>query len=179
MINSQYKYRLVNKDKKPIGKEVFLTRKYTFRDASNNQYILDCDEISFENSRHNIVYVVKFFDKKHRLSSSKFNVLTNSNHAITVLSTCVHIMLSIYKNEDKNASFCFQGAKLDIEKNEVDTKRFRLYGLACNRVFSPLVFEHLKNKERSTYILLNKNINEKERVIVVSGIENLQIELGL
>lgn len=111
------------------------------------------------------LYVLKFFDKNHRLSDNKYSLLTSDGEASAIINTNIAIMFYFYK-KNPYASFSFMGAPStqEIEKNLLanhhagyNTKRFRLYRRIMSLFFNPARFLHVQNIKCSGYIIVNRD----------------------
>lgn len=102
----------------------------------------------------NNMYAVKFYLKSHSNSDRKYQLLTNTYEARTVINTCINIMLSVYDKNDK-ASFGFIGSNSDGESIS-NTKRYRVYSKIIATYFSDKLFMHIENIDRSVYMLINR-----------------------
>ena len=106
------------------------------------------------------VHVLKFYLKNHRLSHKKYNLLTNLHDPLSVIGTCVEIMLYFYA-KNPFASFAFIGANSLAEHTIKNTKRFRIYRRLMENSFSPFTFNHRTYEDKSAYVLLNKDNTEQ------------------
>jgi hypothetical protein len=145
-----YSYFFKNKKNECDGTMNFVRHTYTFKSTRSNQtYIIEVDE--FEDY---LLFVVKFYLKAHRYSDKKFNLHTKYQEAPSCISTCINLMVDLYK-ENPFRSFAFIGASSEGEKSE-NTKRFRLYKRVMEAIFSPITFKHFQHPKSSAYLLLNK-----------------------
>lgn len=132
---------------------------YAFTSRRNRQrYIVTVDD--FLNELH----VVKFYLKSHEKSKNKFMLLTHEGYSISVFSTVLSIMKSIY-DRYPYCSFIFQGERLLKESDHKDTKRHQLYSKIAKYYFSPEIFEHLDNRNQSYYLLLNRQYHDRLNVL--------------
>jgi hypothetical protein len=111
------------------------------------------------------LYVLKFFDKSHRLSDSRFSLMTADGEASAVINTNIKILQYFYEKKPY-ASFAFMGSPTveETEKNiklslhpAHDTKRFRLYRRIMSNFFNPVTFLHIQNLECSAYLIVNRD----------------------
>jgi hypothetical protein len=127
---------------------------YTFKSKHNIKYIVNVEEYDYE------VFIIKFHTKNATYSSRKYSILTEKYDARRIIFTCIKIGLEIY-NDNKNASFGFIGAPTLKEIKRVkkleNTKRFKVYSNFATFFFSPDNFNHMTNKDYSSYLLINKN----------------------
>ncbi len=175
MIDSPYSFRKATKNTFNISTYYFPRTIYTFRDSLNNKYIFEAHQIEIS-STLNRIYAVKFYKFSHRFSDNKYNLLSNVNLPFKILTTCIYIMLDIYKNDDPFASFYFQGANL-IGERRSNTKRLGVYEKICSRAFSPISFEHKVNYDRSTYLIINRHIENEVRDKLIRYVEELEGDL--
>jgi len=101
------------------------------------------------------IYAIKFYLKKHSNSPNKYRLMANTYEPRRIINTCINIMLSIYEN-DKLASFGFIGANGIGENTTYNTKRFRVYTTLIATYFTWENFVHKENKEKSTYLIVNR-----------------------
>ena len=111
------------------------------------------------------VFVLKFFDKNHRLSDNKFSLMTAEGEAAAVINTNVKILHYFYQ-KNPYASFAFMGAPTleEIKENELmnrhaayNTKRFKLYRRIMSLFFNPTRFLHIQNINCSVYLIANRD----------------------
>jgi hypothetical protein len=140
---------------RPI-KKGHLKETIIYRFKSGNYYLVNVEVYSYD------IYIIKYFLKRNRDSRLKYNLLTNEGKCIKIISTCVRIMLSIYKKNPK-ASFGFVGAptedpKTGYKEAKEATKRFRVYRATSLRLFGSDSFTHHRDIVNSTYLMIsNKN----------------------
>lgn len=152
MFDSSYKFRYCNHSNIKKGQGQYNVREHilTFSCKKTNQYIVHVEE------HPHFVYVIKFHLKSHRLSEKKYNLQTNLHDPLTVIGTCVEIMLYFYK-QNPFASFAFIGANSLDEISVKNTRRFKIYRRIMENSFSPFTFNHLIFEDENAYVLLNKN----------------------
>ena len=150
MFNSSYEFRYCNHNNIKKGQYNVREHILTFSCKKANQYIVHVEEYP------HFIYVIKFHLKSHRLSEKKYNLQTNLHDPLTVIGTCVEIMLYFYK-KNPFASFAFIGANSLNEENVKNTKRFKVYRRIMENAFSPFTFNHLIYEDESAYVLLNKD----------------------
>jgi hypothetical protein len=111
------------------------------------------------------LYVLKFFDKNHRLSDNKYSLMTADGEASAIINTNIAILQYFYK-QNPYASFAFMGAPTapEIAENTklnrhsaYNTKRFRLYRRIMSLFFNPARFLHVQNKQCSAYLIANRD----------------------
>ncbi len=168
MFDCYYRFNKVGVDK--AHNKTYLKEIVTYSFKSNHNYYL----VEVEVYRYN-VFIIKYFLKKHKHSSLKYNILTNENRCSKVVSTCIRIMLQIH---DKNplASYGFLGA--NTVKSETGysepkriTKRFLVYRRAMYALFGTETFTHFMDLEHSAYLMISNqddsvdNIKEKAKMM--------------
>jgi hypothetical protein len=120
------------------------------------------------------MYAVKFYQKNHRLSPKKYQILSNTFEARRIIYTCMNIMFLLYKKNPR-ASFGFIGANCENESQE-NTKRYRVYNKIVATQVSENIFKHVENMEKSAYMLINRD-ELKEYPNLVEEIERTFQEL--
>lgn len=147
MFDSSYKFRYIQSN--AIAGELFLKRHLlTFTCRFNHRYIVEVEEYEHE------IFAIKFYLKAHADSSNRYKLLTHLNDAPKVFRTCIDIMLYFLERQPQ-ASFIFLGAQLQTEKNEKNTKRFRVYKRIMENFFKPTGFAHYMQEESSIHLILN------------------------
>ena len=150
MINKDsYPYLFIRR-KKDCGKGILYIDIYRFKSTKSNIVYL----VNVERYEHNM-YAVKFYQKNHRLSPKKYQLLSNTFEPRRIIYTCMNIMYSILE-QNPRASFGFIGANCENENTE-NTKRYRVYRKIVATQVSDELFLHARNEEKSTCILINKN----------------------
>jgi len=159
MFDSWYEFKyvqsIISSDGIPLK-----THRYSFKTSKKLRFLVDVEEYDFQ------VFIVKFYLKSHLYSDKRFNLLTNDFDTPRKLGTCLQIMLSIYK-KNPLASFGFIGApiiddKRNINEEENNTKRYRIYSTMVKSLFSDVHFTHSYNQRKSAYTLINKDNLEPE-----------------
>lgn len=152
----QYKTNKIER----IGESDVKVHLLTFRTSKNRVIIVNVHE----HQEHSL-YVLKFFDKNHRLSDHKFSLLTADGEASAIINTNIAIMQYFYK-QNPYASFAFMGAPTqeEIEINlqnhhhsAYSTKRFKLYRRIMSLFFNPAQFLHVQNIQCSAYLMANRD----------------------
>ncbi len=108
------------------------------------------------------VALVKFYDKTHRNSANRFNILTQKGKFQPILRTCLNIMLDLLK-QNPYISFGFAGAETPKERKlglKAVTIRYRLYTYAIQQLFSNTTFIHFSVESCSHYFLINRDYCE-------------------
>lgn len=138
----------------------------TFRTSKKRTIIVRVHEHKDES-----LYVIKFFDKNHRLSDDKFNLMVADGEASAIINTNVAIMQYFY-SKNPYASFAFMGAPTKDEMIEnaqlnrhsaYNTKRFRLYKRIMSLFFNPAQFLHIQNANCSAYLMVNRDFLYPEK----------------
>ena len=152
----QYKTNKIER----IGESDVKVHLLTFRTSKNRVIIVNVHE----HQEHSL-YVLKFFDKNHRLSDNKFSLLTADGEAPAIINTNIAILQYFYK-QNPYASFAFMGAPTqeEIETNiqnhhhsAYSTKRFKLYRRIMSLFFNPAQFLHVQNIQCSAYLMANRD----------------------
>lgn len=147
MIPSSYSYVFVHRSQGCDG--VLRVDLYRFTSIKSGlDYIVRVEEYP------NNMYAVKFYLKSHSNSSRKYQLMTNTFEARTVINTCINIMLSVY-DQNCMASFGFIGSNSDGESVS-NTKRYRVYSKIIATYFSDKLFMHIENIDKSVYMLVNR-----------------------
>lgn len=146
MFDKVYPFRKVNDQRGEVGTTTHL---FVFTTPKGR-------DIIFEAHVHDScpLAVVKFYDKAHRLSKNRFNLMNGSHEAATSIRTAIEIMLHLYET-NPYLSFAFMGAA-DLETSNVETRRFRIYRDVLVRLFSEQEFQHVMNPRKSLYIMCNR-----------------------
>lgn len=143
---------------------------FTFKCGFNISYIVEVEN-------HNLnIYIVKFFQKNHRHSDSRYSLVNSKKflkrhgssgvkNFLKILNTILCIVVEIYKRDNK-AAFGFMGAPTSLELDPVKsfkkinedgtvakTKRFNTYSIYVKRYFAPDKFEHIEIESSSCYML--------------------------
>ena len=123
---------------------------YRFKSTKSNlTYFVNVERYDFN------MYAVKFFQKNHKLSPKKYQILANTFEPRRVIYTCINIMLSVLE-QNPQASFGFIGANGEDE-DTTNTKRYRVYNKIVASKISTERFHHIENVEKSAYMLINRN----------------------
>lgn len=160
MFENYYRFCKVGVDKAHNKKYLQEVITYSFR--SGNYYLVEVERYRYD------IYIIKYYLKKNKSNPLRFNLLTHEHKCAKVLSTCIRIMLSIYKS-NPSASFGFLGAhivKTDasfVEEKKL-TKRFRVYRTAVVRLFGIETFTHHRDFDHSTYLMINNKNKDIELV---------------
>ena len=160
-----YPFTFVHRSRN-CGQGILYVDIYRFK--SNLVYL-----VRVERYKHNM-YAVKFYQKNHRLSPKKYQILSNTFEARRIIYTCMNIMFLLYK-ENPRASFGFIGANCENESQE-NTKRYRVYNKIVATQVSENIFKHVENMGKSAYMLINRD-ELKEYPDLVEEIERTFQEL--
>lgn len=149
MFDSPFPFTKVTHQKKSLGGDSYIEHVYTFRNKDNKRYLVFVEQYDWN------VFAVKFCTHERKNFTDRFNALSKRNECNRVLSTVGAVMREVI---DKNpyASFGFIGSTLPGEAKN-NTKRYRLYSRVVEQVISPVLFEHRKSANNSTYLMLNKD----------------------
>ena len=160
MFDKSFDFQYKTNKMERIGESDVKVHLLTFRTFSNRVIIV----IVHEHQEH-CLYVIKFFDKNHRLSDNKFSLLTADGEASTIINTNIAIMQYFYK-KNPYASFAFMGAptQKEIQANiqncrhvAYNNKRFKLYRRIMSLFFNPARFLHVQNMRCSAYLIANRD----------------------
>jgi hypothetical protein len=149
MFDTHYEYKQCGK-KKMDGLVIHL-----FRFKIERRTIL----VEVEYFAKHPIAIIKFYDKVHRHSENRFNLLTEKGKFQPILRTCLNIMIDLFY-QNPYLSFGFAGAQTPIERKEdkkENTIRFRLYTYAIQQLFSNTAFLHLSVESCSHYFLINRD----------------------
>jgi hypothetical protein len=185
MFDQPFKIRYVHHFQR---KDNGLNRKvhlFAFRGKNNTSYLIECEEFEC-----NFV-AIKYFQKcdRDKPTNLKFGRLTNLGEATRVISTCIQAMLILAK-QNPYYSFGFigsptyidpikaeeaaakdkaegkaEGKAERIKKKDVkidNTKRFRVYSYLMINSFAPINYQHVVDPSRSTYMIINRHIDESK-----------------
>mgnify|MGYP003440004388 FL=1 len=163
-----YPFTFVHRSRN-CGQGILYVDIYRFKSTKSNLVYL----VRVERYKHNM-YAVKFYQKNHRLSPKKYQILSNTFEARRIIYTCMNIMFLLYK-ENPRASFGFIGANCENESQE-NTKRYRVYNKIVATQVSENIFKHVENMGKSAYMLINRD-ELKEYPDLVEEIERTFQEL--
>lgn len=122
---------------------------YRFKSTKSNlTYFINVERYEYN------MYVVKFYQKNHKLSSKKYQILSNTFEPRRMIYTCMNVMLSVLE-DNPHASFGFIGANSEGE-DTANTKRYRVYNKVVASKISSEQFKHIENVEKSAYMLINR-----------------------
>ncbi|MBD2753776.1 hypothetical protein IC230_12800 [Spirosoma sp. BT704] len=147
MFRNPYPTHFSGIERVKVRPDLVETHLFRFKDSKNHAYIIRAEKYPHE------VYAIKFHLKAHRLSAKKYSFFTKLNTSIRVLSTCLNVMVGLYR-KNPLASFIVVGAN-SINEEESNTKRFRLYSQILGSLFPPNKFKHDPQAEKSIYLMVN------------------------
>lgn len=148
MIPWGYPFKFIHRDWN-CGKGIRYTDVYRFKSTKSNlTYFVNVELYGCN------MYSVKFYQKNHKLSPRKYQILSNTFEPRTIIYTCMSIMGEILKI-NPYASFGFIGSNCDGESVE-NTKRYRFYSRIVATKIDNLRFLHIENVEKSAYLLVNR-----------------------
>jgi hypothetical protein len=165
-----YNFEHINHSKRDFP--FIKTRRYRFRDPSNNLYIVLVDEFQHD------LHIVKFYLGKQASDKLKYNNVSNLGYARKIFHTCIAIAQDLYR-QNPNVSFGFVGSPkieefMDAKNYDgyKNTTRYRVYFKLASTFFSREIFRHIDDPGYSTYIMINKR-KEKENPRVFEDMWNL------
>lgn len=132
--------------------------------AKKRKYLVTVQCFSFG------VHAIKYCGLKDRNKGNAYSIIYNDGDGIKVISTCLQIMLLLWKR-DPNISFGFYAVpRVDPSPKKKNRKsRFNIYEKAMLNLFSPDDFRQYNDPRSMVYILLNKNVPNKRSVISQIG----------
>lgn len=148
MIQTGYPFTFVHRSRNS-GQGILYVDIYRFKSTKSKLTYL----VRVERYEHNM-YAVKFYQKNHRLSPKKYQILSHTFEARRIIYTCMNVMFSIFR-ENPRASFGFIGANCENE-SEANTKRYRVYNKIVATQISEEKFKHVENINKSAYMLINR-----------------------
>lgn len=148
MIQTGYPFTFVHRSRN-CGQGILYVDIYRFKSTKSKLTYL----VRVERYEHNM-YAVKFYQKNHRLSPKKYQILSHTFEARRIIYTCMNVMFSIFR-ENPRASFGFIGANCENE-SEANTKRYRVYNKIVATQISEEKFKHVENINKSAYMLINR-----------------------
>ncbi len=148
MIQACYPFTFVHRSRN-CGQGILYVDIYRFKSTKSKLTYL----VRVERYEHNM-YAVKFYQKNHRLSPKKYQILSHTFEARRIIYTCMNVMFSVLK-ENPRASFGFIGANCEDE-DEANTKRYRIYRKIMATKISEERFIHTRNQEKSAIMLINR-----------------------
>ena len=154
---------------KSFDKGILYIDIYRFKSTKSNLTYM----VRVERYGHNM-YAVKFYQKNHRYSNKKYQLLSNTYEPRRIIYTVMNIMYDIFEGNSR-ASFGFIGANCENEDVE-NTKRYRVYRRLVATQVSDEHFVHTWNKEKSACMIINRKELE-EYPDLIERIENSFVEL--
>lgn len=159
MFDTPFDFRKCNFQKRTLGEYSYIEHVYTFRGKDKKRYIVFVEQYDYN------VFAVKFCTHEKKNYTDRFNVLSHRFECNRILSTVGAIMREIITN-NPYASFGFIGSPLPSESKN-NTKRFKLYSMVVEQLISPILFEHRKSLNNSTYLMLNKDNGAQEPNLLI------------
>lgn len=148
MIADSYPFRFVHRHYN-CGNGIRYTDVYRFKSTKSNlTYFVNVERYDYN------MYAVKFYQKNHRHSPRKYQILSNTFEPRRMIYTCMNVMLAVLE-ENPRASFGFIGANCEGE-DIGNTKRYRVYRKIVATKISDSSFQHIRNKSKSAYMLINR-----------------------
>ena len=136
---------------------------YTFYSSRTRlKYVLTAD------LHKNDFFALKFYAKKDKRSDNRYSKVINKGDVGNILVTCARV-IPIILDQFPNASFGFIGSRtIDFYADKVEgyqnNQRFRLYAYHIPQLVGHKTFEHREYNEVSSYMLLNKNISDLNKL---------------
>ena len=159
MFDSPFTYKKLNYQKRQLGEDSYIEHVYVFRGKDKKRYIAFVEQYNFN------VFAVKFCAHERKNYTDRFNILSRRFECNRILSTIGAIMRETIAN-NPYTSFCFIGSTLP-EESKNNTKRFRLYSKVVEQLISPVLFEHRKSPDNSTYLMLNKDNMAQQQDLLI------------
>ena len=154
---------------KSYDKGILYVDIYRFKSTKSNlTYMVRVERYDYN------MYAVKFYQKNHRNSDKKYQLLSNTFEPRRILYTIMNIMYDIYQ-ENPRASFGFIGANCENE-DIANTKRYRVYRKLVATQVSEKMFIHTRNEDKSTCMIINRKELE-EHSDLIEKIEDTFVEL--
>lgn len=162
-IEDSYNFRFISNEYPQNKEGILICRKlYTYK-AEKSKYIVEVEQFK------NDLYFIKFFQKNHRHSELKYNILTEDGKPRKKIYTCFNICFDILEKSEY-ASFGFVGSPTIPEiENETETakrvsnnKRFIFYTRIITTFIGENIFYHEYDVNKNAYVLINKKKNKDE-----------------
>ena len=139
-----------------------IARSTYFFSTEGEKYIIEVEEYSQN------IFIIKFFPKRLKDNSKRFNMLTGENKMGKIVATCIQLVLQLLK-KNRTASFGFIGShtydgKRKYEESKACTKRFRIYRYAVYGLIGEEAFTHYMEERNSTYLLVNNIHDDVDQV---------------
>lgn len=152
---SNYPFQKINSQETGIRDPAKITL-YRFK-AKRRNYLVTIEQYSFG------IHAIKYCGMQDRNNKNAYKIIYNDQDSIRIISTCLRIMLELWRN-DTTISFAFYAVpKPAGSRNE--KARYDIYEYAMINLFSPSAFKHYHDKRNSIYVLLNKK-KEKKKIII-------------
>jgi hypothetical protein len=159
---SFYPFRRINREATALKNPVKIHR-FQFQ-AKHRKYEVLVEEYTFG------VHAIKYCGLKDRKSKKAYSMVYNDGDGIKVISTCLQIMLYMWK-ENPGISFAFFAVPR-VGQNAVNKNRkarYNIYESAMQNLFSPKDFRHYMDRTSFVYVLLNKSVRNKRATIEAMG----------
>lgn len=139
-----------------------IARSTYFFSTEGEKYMIECEEYSES------IFIIKFFPKRLKDNSKRFNMLTGENKMGKIVATCIQLVLQLLKKNNK-ASFGFVGSHTyDARRQYIEdrscTKRFKIYRYAVYSLIGEQAFTHFMEERNSTYLLINNKHDNVDEV---------------
>jgi hypothetical protein len=154
MFDNPYSYNLKFKNVYKDRQYLRSRSTYLFR-TEKEQYIIELEEYLYN------IYIIKFFPRRLRDNSKRFNMLTREHKTGRIVATCISLLIQVLK-KDSMASFGFIGShtfdpKRQYEESKECTSRFIIYRYAVYGLIGEDTFTHFMDEKNSSYLLLNNS----------------------
>jgi hypothetical protein len=162
MFENFYEFEKVCKTQALNKKYLYETITYRFQ-TPVTRYTVELEHY------HHDIFIIKFYRTSDRKNKLRFNIMTNEHNCPRIVSTCIHILLSILKSKQL-ASFGFIGANtidpaINFIEDKQTTKRFRVYKMAMENLVGEKIFHHSMDQVHSTYLMVNNKNQSIEDII--------------
>jgi hypothetical protein len=133
---------------------------YGFK-AKHRIYLVTIEEYSFG------VHAIKYCGMRDRNNKKAYKIIYNDQDSIRVISTCLRIILKLWRNNPE-ISFAFYAVPKPIGyRNE--RARYDIFENAMVNLFPTYAFKHYHDKRNSIYVLLNNAMKRKKNAIEIIG----------
>lgn len=157
---SFYSYERINTEATGLPNPI---RKYLYRfKAKKRQYLVTVEQYSFG------VHAIKYCGMKDRKAKNAYSIIYNDGDAIKVISTCLQIMLFLWR-EIPTVSFAFYAVPRKEMPKKGSKVRFNIYEDAMLNLFSPTDFEHYEDQKSCIYVMLNRKVKQRRSTIKKIG----------
>lgn len=169
MFNKPYSFQKLG-EKQTLLPEPVKKAYYRFK-ASKRTYFVILETFSYG------IVAIKYCDVKDKNSRNAYKKIFNDGDAFRVITTCLFIMLSYWK-EHPAVTFAFyavprENLNCESSKRRDSTlfrnTRFRIYQYAMLNLFPPTKFIQLRDSTNCLYILLNKKQKKPKTTLKKMG----------